>query len=59
MHTLNSTMVATPRALVAILENFQQEDGSVKIPKALHPYLPFKEILPKKGINCAPVEPVK
>lgn len=44
MHTLNSTMVATPRALVAILENFQREDGSVRIPKVLHPYLPFKEI---------------
>lgn len=47
LHTLNSTMVATPRALVALLENFQRKDGSVKIPKALHPYLPFKEILPK------------
>ena len=47
LHTLNSTMVATPRALVAILENFQQADGSVKMPKALHPYLPFKEIVPK------------
>ncbi|MBS3164708.1 serine--tRNA ligase [Candidatus Woesearchaeota archaeon] len=44
LHTLNSTMVATPRALVAILENFQQEDGSVRIPKVLHPYLPFKEL---------------
>lgn len=47
MHTLNSTMVATPRTLVAMLENFQRKDGSVKIPKALHPYLLFKEILPK------------
>lgn len=47
LHTLNSTMVATPRALVAILENFQQPDGSVRIPKALHPYLPFREIAPK------------
>ena len=47
LHTLNSTMVATPRTLVAILENFQRKDGSVKIPKALHPYLSFKEILPK------------
>ncbi len=47
IHTLNSTAVATPRALVAILENFQEEDGGIKIPKALHPYLPFKEIRPK------------
>ncbi len=50
LHTLNSTMVANPRAIVAILENFQQEDGSVKIPKALHKYMPdgMKEIVPKK-----------
>ncbi|MFW9918088.1 MAG: serine--tRNA ligase [Candidatus Thorarchaeota archaeon] len=50
LHTLNSTMMANPRAIVAILENFQQEDGSVRIPKALHRYLPdgMKEIVPKK-----------
>jgi seryl-tRNA synthetase len=38
-HTLNSTLVATTRALVAILENFQNEDGTVSVPKALQPYL--------------------
>jgi seryl-tRNA synthetase len=50
LHTLNSTMMANPRAMVAILENFQQEDGSVRIPRALHKYLPteMKEIVPKK-----------
>ena len=50
LHTLNSTMMANPRAMVAILENFQQEDGSVRIPKALHKYLPagMKQIVPKK-----------
>ncbi|MFW9933683.1 MAG: serine--tRNA ligase [Candidatus Thorarchaeota archaeon] len=50
LHTLNSTMMANPRAIVAILENFQQEDGSVRIPKDLHRYLPdgMKEIVPKK-----------
>ncbi len=47
-HLLNNTMVATSRAMVAILENFQQKDGSVKIPKVLHKYLNFKEIKPKK-----------
>jgi seryl-tRNA synthetase len=47
VHILNNTMVATSRALVAILENFQQKDGSVKIPKVLHKYLNFKEIKPK------------
>jgi seryl-tRNA synthetase len=46
-HLLNNTMVATSRALVAILENHQQKDGSVKIPKVLHKYTGFKEIKPK------------
>lgn len=39
VHTLNSTLVATERAIIAILENYQQEDGSVNIPKALIPYM--------------------
>lgn len=49
LHTLNSTMMANPRTLVAILEVYQQEDGSVKIPSALHRYLPsgMKEIAPR------------
>jgi seryl-tRNA synthetase len=49
LHTLNSTMIANPRTLVAIIENYQQEDGSVRIPKALHKYLPsgMKEIAPQ------------
>lgn len=44
VHTLNSTCVADTRALVAILENFQQKDGSIKIPKVLHKYCGFKTI---------------
>lgn len=39
VHTLNSTLVATERALIAILENHQQEDGSIQIPEALVPYM--------------------
>lgn len=39
-HTLNGTAMASTRTLLAILENHQQADGSVKIPKVLHPYLP-------------------
>lgn len=39
LHTLNGTALATSRALIAILENYQQKDGSVKIPKALVPYV--------------------
>ncbi len=48
VHTLNSTMVANPRAIVAIMENFQREDGSIAIPTALHKYLPsfMREIVP-------------
>lgn len=47
-HTLNSTCVATSRAIVAILENFQQKDGSVKIPDVLVPYMNGKRVLEKK-----------
>lgn len=49
LHTLNSTLVANTRTIVAILEVYQQDDGSVKIPQALHKYLPagMKEIVPK------------
>jgi seryl-tRNA synthetase len=39
VHTLNSTAIATSRAMRAILENYQQKDGSVVIPKALRPYM--------------------
>ena len=47
MHTLNGTAVACTRALVAILENGQQADGSVVIPEALRPWL-GKEKIEKK-----------
>ncbi len=42
-HTLNNTVIATSRALVAILENCQNKDGSVSIPKALQPYMAGKK----------------
>ena len=44
--TLNGTLVAIPRMIVAILENHQQPDGSVKIPKALQPFLGTDKFLP-------------
>lgn len=44
-HTLNNTCVAPPRMLIALLENNYQEDGSVRIPKALQPYMGGKEVL--------------
>lgn len=43
-HMLNGTLVATSRAIIAILENFQQEDGSVKIPEVLIPFMGTAEI---------------
>ena len=39
LHTLNGSGVAVGRALIAILENYQQEDGSVAVPRALQPYM--------------------
>ena len=45
LHTLNNTVVATPRGLIAMLENNYQADGSVKIPKVLQPYMGGKEVL--------------
>ncbi|MFW5728337.1 MAG: serine--tRNA ligase [Spirochaetota bacterium] len=44
LHMLNGTAVAVSRALIALLENHQQEDGSVRIPPALHPYTGFEVI---------------
>jgi seryl-tRNA synthetase len=38
--TLNNTAIASPRILIPLLETYQQPDGSVRIPEALHPYLP-------------------
>ena len=47
VHMLNGTAIAVSRALVAILENYQQKDGSIKIPEALVPYCGFDII--KRG----------
>ena len=44
-HTLNNTVVAPPRMLIALLENNLQADGSVKVPVALRPYVGGKEVL--------------
>ena len=43
-HTLNNTAVASPRILVAILENYQKKDGTVEIPKVLQPFIGKTEI---------------
>ena len=47
-HTLNNTVVAPPRMLIAFLENNLQADGSVKVPVALRPYMGGKELLVPK-----------
>ena len=47
-HMLNGTVVAVPRVIISILENFQNEDGSVTIPKVLVPYTGFEKIERKK-----------
>jgi len=45
LHTLNGSGVAAGRALIAVLENYQQEDGTVDVPAALRPYMDGREII--------------
>ncbi|TSC94071.1 MAG: seryl-tRNA synthetase, partial [Parcubacteria group bacterium Licking1014_1] len=47
VHTLNGTAIAMPRILIAVIENNQQKDGSVKVPKVLQKYTGFKLIKSK------------
>ena len=49
VHTLNDTAIATSRALVAILENNQNEDGSVNVPKVLQPYMGGIKVIKKEN----------
>ncbi len=44
-HTLNNTVVASPRGLIALIENNYQEDGTIKIPKVLQPYMGGQETI--------------
>jgi seryl-tRNA synthetase len=48
LHTLNGTAIAVPRALISILENFQQADGSLIIPESLRKYMPGNISIIKK-----------
>ncbi|OQA27171.1 MAG: Serine--tRNA ligase [Firmicutes bacterium ADurb.Bin354] len=48
VHTLNNTVLATPRGLIAVLENNVNEDGSVRIPEALRPYMGGKSVIEVK-----------
>ena len=49
VHTLNNTVLATPRGLIAVLENNVNEDGSIRIPKALQPYMGGKTVIEPKN----------
>jgi len=49
-HTLNNTVLASPRALIAVMENNQNKDGSINVPKTLQPYMGgLKKIVGKKS----------
>lgn len=48
LHTLNNTVVATPRGLIAVIENNYNEDGSITVPEVLRPYMGGKEKISAK-----------
>jgi seryl-tRNA synthetase len=50
VHTLNGSGLAVGRCLIAVLENGQQEDGSVTLPQALHPYLGGRFRITPEGV---------
>jgi len=49
VHTLNGSGVAVGRALIAVIENYQQKDGSIRIPDALKPYMGGAERIAAKS----------
>lgn len=51
MLTTRNTVLATPRGLIAFIENNINEDGSIRIPKALQPYMGGVEIIRPNGKN--------
>ncbi len=59
VHMLNGTAVAVGRAMLSILENYQNEDGSVTIPEALVPYCGFSKIGPKADISSPVYKTIK
>ncbi len=48
MHTLNGSGLAVGRTWLAILENYQQPDGSIRVPEALQPYMGVDQITARK-----------
>jgi seryl-tRNA synthetase len=57
LHTLNSTLVATERAIVAILENFQRSDRTIAIPSVLVKYMGGQEIIPGQQVEITTRNP--
>jgi seryl-tRNA synthetase len=53
VHMLNGTAIAVSRGIIAILENYQEADGSVRIPPGLVPYCGFEVIKPRAGAKAA------
>jgi seryl-tRNA synthetase len=49
IHTLNGSGVAAGRALIAVMENYQNDDGSIRVPKALQPYMGGLELIAAQG----------
>ena len=49
LHTLNGSGLGLPRTLIAVLENYQQEDGSVVVPEVLKPWMGGVDVLHPEG----------
>ena len=45
VHTLNGSGLAVGRTLIAVMENYQQQDGSIKVPEVLRPYMTGQEFI--------------
>ena len=57
-HTLNNTVIASPRILISLVENLQNADGTIRIPEALRPYMGGRDCI-KGGWNESTGEPRK
>ena len=54
LHTLNGSGLALPRTVIAIIENYQREDGSFEVPEVLRPYMKGQEVIgPQPAIGAA------
>ena len=49
VHTINNTALATSRVMIGIIENYQQKDGSIKVPKVLQPYMNGLKVIKKNS----------